>query len=372
MVNKKRKKQAGLYHYLLFLLLMVAVGLSSGWEFVWQQDHKISLDLNTIKKIFPKANEWDEYSENVYSIRSNADTIAMGILVRGKMGYGGKVPLFIGMENEKITKILLLANNETPEFIEYIREDELLGRWSGMNVNQVSKAKIDAVSGATESSNAIINGVRHGAALFLNEEQSQLERPLSEIVKDLIFLAVILLSLFVSYSKKLKKYRWVYLIIVLLVFGIYTGKLLSLKLLYGWLSNGIAWETNWQSIILLVLALAMPLIKRPHFYCNYLCPMGAFQELINKISPAKKQKISLKVSKLSLSEIYLTLILVSLVLGFQFELSKLEPFMVFLYQLAGIFLFAFVLIIALMSFFFNKPWCSFCPTGCIIDKVHNN
>jgi polyferredoxin len=144
-----------------------------------------------------------------------------------------------------------------------------------------------------------------------------------------------------------------------------------MKLLYGWLSNGVAWRTNWQSTILLLLALAMPLIKRPKFYCNFLCPMGAFQELINKISPAKKRNINLKNSPISLSEIYLILILISLVLGFSLDLSYFEPFMVFIYKVAGTALFIFAALIAIMAFFFNKPWCAVCPTGCLINKVHN-
>jgi polyferredoxin len=255
--------------------------------------------------------------------------------------------------------------------MDYIKEDKLLAQWEGMSIKKVSVREVDAVSGATESSNAIIRGMRQGAAQYLNEEQGNIKRDFASILKDLLFLLVILLSLLMSYVKSMKKYRWIYLIILVLVFGIYTGKVLSLKLLYGWLSNGIAWKTNWQSTLLLLMALSMPLLKRPKFYCNYLCPMGAFQEIINRISPSKKGNIQLKSSPLSLSEIYLALILISLVLGFQFELSYLEPFMVFLYKVAGTVLFVFAAIIAIMSFFFNKPWCAICPTGCLINKVHN-
>jgi len=372
MVKKQMQKKTGLYHYVLFIILAVAVGISSGWDFDFRRESdNITVDLKTIRALFPKANNWAETTENVYLIFSGNDTSGMGVLVTDNRGYGGKVPFLIGLKGNIIQKIQLLPNNETTEFMDYIKEDNLLAQWEGMNIKKVSSTEIDAVSGATESSNAIIRGMRKGAAQYLNEEQSHVNNDFVSNSKDLLFLLVILLSLLISHVSSIKKYRSIYLVIVVLVIGLYTGKVLSIKQLYGWLSNGIAWRTNWQSTVLLLLAITMPLLKRPKFYCNYLCPMGAFQELINKISPTKTRNINLKSSPLSLSEIYLALILISLVLGFQVELSYLEPFMVFMYKVAGTALFVFATVIAIMSFFFNKPWCTFCPTGCLINKVHN-
>ncbi|MCB2222006.1 MAG: FMN-binding protein [Bacteroidetes bacterium] len=372
MVKKHLQKKTGIYHYVLFLMLTVAVGISAGWDFNFSRESdNITVDLKLMRAVFPKANHWVEISENVYLILSGNDTIGKGLLVTDNRGYGGKVPFLIGLKGDTIKKIQLLPNNETTEFMEYIKEDQLLAQWEGMEINQVLNTEVDAISGATESSNAIIRGMRQGAAQYLNEEQSHFKRDFLSISKDLLFLLVILLSLLMSHVGSIKKYRWIYLIIVILVIGIYTGKVLSVKQLYGWLSNGIAWRTNWQSTILLLMAVTMPLLKRPKFYCNYLCPMGAFQEIIHKISPAKKRNIKLKSSPLSLGEIYLALILISLVLGFKIELSYLEPFMVFMYKVAGIAMFVFAAVIAILSFFFNKPWCTFCPTGCLINKVHN-
>lgn len=372
MGKKQQQKKAGLYHYFLFIVLTIAVGISSGWDLKFdKQGDSIAPDATIITRVFPKANNWIETNENVFLVLSGKDTTGKGILVTGNQGYGGKVPLFIGLQGDTITQIELLPNNETAEFMNYIKEDQLLARWEGMKISEVSGMEVDAVSGATESSKAIIRGMRQGAASYLNEEQSRLKSDFAGIAKDLLFLLVVLFSLVMAYGKSIKKYRWVYLIAVLLVIGIYTGKVLSFKLLYGWLSKGIPWEANWQSILLLGMALAMPLLKKPGFYCNYLCPMGALQELINKVSPAKKRRIRLKNSPVSLREIYLTLILASLVLGFVVELSYLEPFMVFMYKVAGTALFVFVAVIAIMALFFSKPWCAFCPTGCLIDKVHN-
>ncbi|MEZ5198336.1 MAG: FMN-binding protein [Bacteroidales bacterium] len=230
MVKKQMRKKTGLYHYALFLILTVAVGVSSGWNFNFgRESENITVDLEIFNEIFPKANNWVETRENIYLILSGNDTTGKGILVTENRGYGGKVPLLIGLKVDTIQKIHLLPNNETTEFMEYIKEDNLLAQWEGMNINMVSGIEVDAVSGATESSNAIIRGMRQGAAQYLNEKQNRLKSDFISISKDLLFLMVILLSLLISHVSSIKKYRWIYLIIVVLVIGIYTGKVLSIK-----------------------------------------------------------------------------------------------------------------------------------------------
>ncbi|MFW6352652.1 MAG: FMN-binding protein, partial [Bacteroidota bacterium] len=230
MIQKRRRKKADIYHYLLLIILITAVGISSGWDFRFgKKNVNISMNLNTISEIFPKANGWLEVNENIYKALSGTDTLGYGILVTNNPGYGGPVPLLIRLQEDTITKVHLLDNNETEEFLIYIKEDDLTAQWEGIHVKQVSDMNIAEVSGATETSNAIIRGVRQGAARFLNEEQSHLKRDFLSIAEDIVFLLVILLSLAISYVRSLKKYRWIYLLIVLLVFGIFTGKVLSLK-----------------------------------------------------------------------------------------------------------------------------------------------
>ena len=184
------------------------MGISSGWNFNFdRKSNVVTLDLKTINEIFPKANNWAETSENIFLVLSGNDTTGTAVLVTENPGYGGKVPLLIGLKEDTIIKIQLLANNETTEFMEYIKEDKLLARWEGMRINKVSGTEVDAVSGATESSNAIIRGVRQGAAQYLNEEQSNLKKDFASISKDLLFLFVIMLSIVMSYVQSMKKFR---------------------------------------------------------------------------------------------------------------------------------------------------------------------
>lgn len=80
-------------------------------------------------------------------------------------GFNGPTPLKIYIKNDKIQKIEALPNEETPSFFARVQEN-LLNKWNGMTVKQAANAKVDAVSGATYSSNAVKENVRIGVKYY--------------------------------------------------------------------------------------------------------------------------------------------------------------------------------------------------------------
>lgn len=81
------------------------------------------------------------------------------------IGYNGTTPLKIYIKNDKIQKIEALPNDETPRFFDMVKA-ELLNKWNGMSVKQAATAKMDAVTGATYSSNAVKENVRLGVNYY--------------------------------------------------------------------------------------------------------------------------------------------------------------------------------------------------------------
>ena len=76
-------------------------------------------------------------------------------------GYRGTTPLEIYIKSGKIVKVEALKNQETPKYFIYIRK-ELLPKYEGLKVNKVKSTQIDAVTGATFSSKAVIENVNRG------------------------------------------------------------------------------------------------------------------------------------------------------------------------------------------------------------------
>ena len=76
-------------------------------------------------------------------------------------GFGGtvEVALVTGTDG-KIVGALVGKNQETPGFLRRVVASGFLKRWNGMTVKQAAEVDVDAVTGATYSSNAISHGVK--------------------------------------------------------------------------------------------------------------------------------------------------------------------------------------------------------------------
>jgi len=160
--------------------------------------------------------------------------------------------------------------------------------------------------------------------------------------------------------------------LVVIVVGIALKKTLSIFLMYSWLLNGIPWVLNWQSVLLFILAIGTSFLGKRKYYCTYLCPMGALQEVLNKVTPFKKKALPNKWKNLSIREAYLFFIAAMLLFGITPQLAHLELFMVFSFRMASYGFFIAGGLIILLSLFFTKPYCAVCPTGCLMDTISYN
>lgn len=372
----KQQIGATAYQYALILILLAALAYSGGRDFLFQKDRaEVVVTLEEIQEIFPAAAFYTQNRHGIFDVYNNdRDKIGSALLSSDysqPFGYGGIVPLLIGVDdNLTITKIILLTNNETSDYIEAIYGNEFIGRWQGVSLEEAMKLQVDIVSGATHTSEAVIAGVRNSASSVMKSDASVITEPnLWALVKDLLFLSLMALSLVMVFKKGTAKYRTIYLFLVLAIMGLILNKALSVQLLHGWLLDGFSWRANWQSSVVFLLALAISFIGKRKFYCNYLCPMGALQELTNRFTPFKRRKLPTRFKGITAKEIYLTLIGGALLLGFSPELSYLEPFMFFSFRIVGIGLIFFGLAVIVLSLFYSKPWCSVCPTGCLLDTI---
>ena len=85
-------------------------------------------------------------------------------------GYTDVVPVKIYIRDGKIEKVKPLRNTETPKYWAMIKKD-MLPKWEGMDVKKASKAKVDAVSGATISSKALLKNVQAGCDYDVKNSQ---------------------------------------------------------------------------------------------------------------------------------------------------------------------------------------------------------
>ena len=85
------------------------------------------------------------------------------------IGFADIIPMEIYMVEGKIAYISILQNRETPSFMRKVMNDGLVEKFYGMTPKEAVDLDIDAVSGATYSSKAIINSVKTRMAVYDKE-----------------------------------------------------------------------------------------------------------------------------------------------------------------------------------------------------------
>ena len=95
------------------------------------------------------------------------NTIEIGKNVEG---YQGTTPLKVYIKNNKVEKIEFLKSTETPKYYAKVKK-ALQDKWNGLKVKDAKAQQVDAVTGATFSSEAVIENVRLALDYYQNHKK---------------------------------------------------------------------------------------------------------------------------------------------------------------------------------------------------------
>lgn len=74
----------------------------------------------------------------------------------GIRGYAGETPLMVTFDAQKrITSVKLLQNSETPGYVNHVVSSGFFNRWNGLTISEAKKKEVDAVAGATYTSEGV-------------------------------------------------------------------------------------------------------------------------------------------------------------------------------------------------------------------------
>ena len=108
----------------------------------------------TLLSAVPQNNEVMTKENGMYVV--NTTTLGKDIT-----GYVGPIPVKIYIKKNKVEKVEVLSNQETPKYMAKVKK-ALLDKWNGLKVADAQKLKVDGVTGATFSSDALIQNVQLG------------------------------------------------------------------------------------------------------------------------------------------------------------------------------------------------------------------
>ncbi len=105
-------------------------------------------------------------NDGVMTHKKGVYTIDTTTLSQDVNGYNGPTPLVITIKDNVIVSVKALENSETPRFFKHMVDGGILDKWNGKTVDEALNADVDAVAGATFSSNAVIENVRRGLRYY--------------------------------------------------------------------------------------------------------------------------------------------------------------------------------------------------------------
>ena len=129
----------------------------------WQKEQKIQ---RMLYEIFPNMTE-HTLEDDIYMIYADEAEIGFAFLAVGK-GYGGLIDILVGLENETTIKgVTIVSHLESPGLGARITESSFREQFIGVNIADVALrqkgGEIDAITGATISSRAVVDAIRAAA-----------------------------------------------------------------------------------------------------------------------------------------------------------------------------------------------------------------
>lgn len=104
-------------------------------------------------------------SDGVITKEDGMSVVNTTTICKSIEGYNGPVPLKIYIKKNKVEKIELLKNMETPKYLAMVKKG-LMEAWNGLTVKEAATKKVDGVTGATFTSDALIQNVQKGLEYY--------------------------------------------------------------------------------------------------------------------------------------------------------------------------------------------------------------
>lgn len=307
--------------------------------------------------------------------------VSTRLLAKDVQGYAGPVSLRIHVNKGGVVdSIEAEPNAETPDFFNHA--STLLGQWQGKTIDEAMAEEVDAVTGATFSSRAIIANVQRGLAYAKQhaalgnapdavgsaEASGASASAMGWTLGGISALIVVLLGAVVPLFVKNRRWHYVQLVLNVIVLGLWTGTFVSYTLLMRLFSGGVSLATLGTlaaPLLMVLVAMLYPLAGRPGHYCAHVCPFGSAQELAGKLT-RRKPRLSPRLNRsLNIFRNVLWGVLMVLMLTATWTAwMDYELFTAFLYTSASVWVIAIAVLFLVLSIWVPRPYCRFvCPTG---------
>lgn len=123
------------------------------------------LPVENVKPYFAEAAKTKAIDTAFYEVKDAKGTKLGSVLYSSPYsdnvkGFNGPTPILIIMDAEdRIQNVVLLDNQETPFYAQRVADGGLYSAWNGLTAEEALRKEVDAVSGATYTSNGVKNSL---------------------------------------------------------------------------------------------------------------------------------------------------------------------------------------------------------------------
>ena len=250
------------------------------------------LESSEVKRWFAEASALQTNEQSTVVLDANGNelgrVVRTGSYSDDVMGYQGPTELLLWIDDSDVVQRAMLRSSfDNQPYVRYCKtEYGFWARFKEKSLSQLATMDIEAegiegVSGATMTSLAIAETLVASAQAYQAQKEAP---PVTEdrldmrwSIADFACLGILLLSGILRQAGWFRRdwIRRLWLLLVVLVIGLWAGNLMSMALVAGWGAEGIAWRLAPGLTAVAAVAFLLPPLWKSNPYCNHLCPHGA-------------------------------------------------------------------------------------------------
>ena len=159
-------KQTARYGFILGIICFLASAILAIVDAVTEPNIKIQQaqeERSALNGVFPEASTFKPClsgEEVLYFLAYGKDNKLLGFVIKAQAkGYSSDIETLASLNlNLEIGRVKVLSQNETPGLGSRVTADSFTGRFAGKNLAGLSK--VEAITGATISSGAVIKSIK--------------------------------------------------------------------------------------------------------------------------------------------------------------------------------------------------------------------
>ena len=310
-----------------------------------------------------------------------------GTLVDSINGYQGPGEVLVVTDvDETVLQMRLRRTFDNMPYAGYLNEEDYF--WSVFKNKEfadlrgfdVEAEQVEGVSGATMTSMAIADTIVAAAGELHKRRQKSVDDSNRDHIRwrthDIGTIVVLIVALAIGNTKLRgsRELNIAWMLLLIGYFGLVTGNLISMAVLFGWASKGFAWQLAPGLFAVMAVSLMTPPLTKRNIYCTHVCPHGAVQQLLRRLKlPRCKLTKNTRAVLRRVPGFLLVVAIVCSFTGYVVNLAAWEPFNAWIWYVAGWSSLILAAVSLTISVFLPMAWCRYgCATGQILEYLRHS